>query len=720
MLIAMPKTLIERMNVWRSDRIRLLQSLICVLPFACLYWLLPFAGSLTIGNDYPILIQQQMELQYSLAHGSFPLYAPGFAGGRSAAAMTLGQLYHPLSYLASHSAGYWKGYALEWNTFWRLVSLGLTQLVLFNLLRRLKLSTDFAFILSFVTVYNLRMLDMFRYGASLENYTGFLLLCAAMAYLYITPDRFIRPLSVIGATYLLVCGGHPQIAYLGLVGAALICLVIPSTVAALRPDIAVNWRRALHYYATVGIYVGLGQLLALAYTLPFYVEFLRDAPNRVKQSYQWSIAFSDHLGGAANSFFNPLRSDVNGAFGSSPLILVAMLAPVALAPVRQVKGRAIMVALWLAFVVIFLCSVGDDTPVDYFFWKFFPFADSFRVPGRIAVLLPPILMLMLAWFFRAADDENFRRQMRPLVPWHLTLMAQAVFVTGYFLLAHTQTGYCTPFNIQQYPSWVNSLIFLSGLACLLLATLRVLPGRARVLAGLLLSGIVITQTVVQLRYGAWVAHRDPTPSLEQMDEAKRSDLAFRGAQFGMESKTVVKPSVGVDGKPFFPFAVFRPANKNAPPVDYSAAVPQNTAVPGTRVATVYTAFNRLVLKVDASTPGFLTLSVPYSPNWRASVKSQKFSVVRTDRNELAVFLPAGTHDVDFRFHSPASVAGMLISCGTALFLALFFSRRCRPGWVRNTVMVVAIVVLGGGFALWERSLYNGDNLGMRYVWTSSH
>jgi len=722
----MPNTLTERMTICRWERIRLLQALICVLPFATLYWLLPFCGSLTIGNDYPLYsIQQQMELQYSLVHGSFPLYAPGFAGGRSAAALTLGQIYHPLSFLASHSPRYWKGHALDWSTFWRLVSLGLTQLVLFNLLRRLKLSTDFAFIFSFVTVYNLRMLDMFRYGASLENYTGFLLLCAAMAYLYIMPDRFIRPLSLIGATYLLVCGGHPQIAYLGFVGAALICLVLPGTVAALRPAIAMSWRRTLHYYATVGIYIGLGQLVAAAYTVPFFVEFLRDAPARVKQPYEWSLAYSDHWGGAANSFFNPLRSDVHGAFGSSPLILIALLAPVALAPIRQVKGRLIMVALWFAFVFIFLCSIGDDTPFDHFFWRFFPLADSFRVPGRIAMLLPPILMLILAWFFRAADDQTSRQQMRPIAPWHLTLIALAIFVSGYCLLARPKTGEYTPFNIQHWlnnpiPSWVDSLIFLSGLTSLLLATLRVLWCRARFLAGLLLSVIVIFQTVIQLRYGTWVVARNPTPSLEQMNDEKRSDLAFRGgAGYGMESRTLVESSITTFFRPSPTFAVFRPAKTDTAPFASSAVSPHNPVGLTARVTAVYTAFNRAVLQVDASTSGFLILAVPYSPQWHASVKSRECSVRRTGGNEMAVFLPAGTHDVEFRFHSPASMAGMLVSCATCLLVALFLSRQCPPGLVRNSLMVVAIVVLGGGFALWENSLYNGDNLGTQYTWTSS-
>lgn len=66
-----------------------------VLPFLVLYWLMPFIGKYTIGNDYLIFwIQQQLYLHFSVRHGAFPLYAPGFAGGRTASALTLGQLWH--------------------------------------------------------------------------------------------------------------------------------------------------------------------------------------------------------------------------------------------------------------------------------------------------------------------------------------------------------------------------------------------------------------------------------------------------------------------------------------------------------------------------------------------------------------------------------------------------------------------------------------------------
>ncbi len=299
--------------------------------------------------------------------------------------------------------------------------------------------------------------------------------------------------------------------------------------------------------------------------------------------------------------------------------------------------------------------------------------------------------------------------MHPIAPWHISLVALGVFCGGYVLLAHPQTGDFTPFKIRHYPAWVDSLIFWSGLVCLLLVTLRVSPWRARVPAGLLLSVIVILQTAVQLGYGTWVVKRNPTPSLEQMNDEKRSDLAFRfDAGYGMFSSNQVWDSTA--------FAAFSPAKTDAPPV--VAASAQNPAGRGSLVTTRYSSFNRLVVRVEASTPGLLTLSVPYSPQWSASVKSQELVVRRSDRKGLAVFLPAGTQDVEFSFHSPASVVGMLISCVTGLVVALFFSRLCRPRSVRIALALVAIVVLGGGFGLWEHSLYSGDNLGLQYSWSS--
>ena len=712
-------------------RLRLLRVLICLLPFVALYWLLPVVSDLTIGNDYGVYsIEQQMELQYSLAHGSFPLYSPGFAGGRSSAALTLGQLYHPISYLAANSPGYWEGGALEWNTIWRLISLGLTQLVLFNLLLRLGLKPDASFIVSWLTVYNQRMLDMFRYGASLESYTGFLLLCAAMTWLYLAPDNFVRPLSIIGATYLLVCGGHPQIAFLGLLGSGLVYLVIPGVVSAIRPEIEAGRHRMRQYYVGAPIYVGLGILCSAAYIVPFYFEFLRDAPARLKRPYSWSLANSDHWGGALNSFFNPLRSDVHGAFGSSPLILLAVLAPLVIVPMTKLASRRTIVAIWLLSIFVFLCSIGSDGHLYYWFWKIVPLADSFRTPGRIAMLLPPLFMFILAWFFNLADDDTSADARTSRLLWSIGLAAVVLFIIGYMFLSHAVTGSYSPMRIAPYPLWVNGLIFACGIASLILVTLRVSPYRAIAPLGALLAATVILQSVVQLRHGTWIAARGSTPTIERIDAEKRANLAFRGeAGFGMESATPAhllgsrtrqlsfQPSTYryPTYNPKIPMALFHPVS-TMPASNYLPSSPQKPG--GTRasipVETLFSSFNRLVLKVYADSPGFLTLTVPYSTQWRAFVGSQECEIRPTDEHELAVVVPVGTHEVDLRFHSRASLVGLLISCAAILFAAIYYGRNCKSVWLRNAIVIGVIIMVPVSFALLEYSLYTGDDLGTQF------
>ena len=61
-------------------------------------------------------------------------------------------------------------------------------------------------------------------------------------------------------------GGHPQMAYLGFVGAALFWMAIPPVVTAIKTDITLSWRKALGFYATTGFCLGVGALLASAYT----------------------------------------------------------------------------------------------------------------------------------------------------------------------------------------------------------------------------------------------------------------------------------------------------------------------------------------------------------------------------------------------------------------------------------------------------------------------
>ncbi len=80
----------------------------------------------------------------------------------------------------------------------------------------------------------MRMLGAFLYGASLENYTGLLLVAGALLWTCDHPTQRAGPVWIVVRTYLLVCGGHFQSMYYGLCGALLSALIAPYFLAAIR------------------------------------------------------------------------------------------------------------------------------------------------------------------------------------------------------------------------------------------------------------------------------------------------------------------------------------------------------------------------------------------------------------------------------------------------------------------------------------------------------
>ncbi|MDQ6672592.1 MAG: YfhO family protein, partial [Chloroflexota bacterium] len=104
---------------------------------------------------------------------------------------------------------------------------------------------------------------------------------------------------------------------------------------------------------------------------------------------------------------------------------------------------------------------------------------------------------------------------------------------------------------------------------------------------------------------------------------------------------------------------------------------------GQGVATI-TSYAADAVKMHTSASGdtWLVLSDTYYPGWVASVDGQPTSILRGDVLFRVVPVPAGEHDVEFRFE-PASVRlGLLISLGTLLFVGaglVFAGRSARSG-----------------------------------------
>jgi uncharacterized membrane protein YfhO len=76
------------------------------------------------------------------------------------------------------------------------------------------------------------------------------------------------------------------------------------------------------------------------------------------------------------------------------------------------------------------------------------------------------------------------------------------------------------------------------------------------------------------------------------------------------------------------------------------------------------------IEVDSPAEGFLVLSDPYYPGWRATVDGDPATILRADYAFRALAVPAGPHRVTMAFRPGMWYAGLAISATTLLLLVI--------------------------------------------------
>jgi hypothetical protein len=714
---------------------------IVLLPFILLYWMAPFVTDLTLGADYQLFsINEQMELLFSIKTGSFPLYVPGYKFGHSSSALTLAQVFHPISHIASLLPGYWNGKALEWNTFLRLFSLGFVHLVMFTFLRKIRLNTFFSFLISLITIYNLRMLEAFRYGASLEAYTGNLLLCVLIGWYFISPSKRLGPLCIIGATYLLICSGHPPMMFFGLLGAGLFTLVTPFFLTTMLPERDVNLKIAFRFWTKVGLYICLGILLSSAYLLPFYIEFVT---TNIEYAH---LGFQPHMGqdtfvGSLNNFFMPFISDVLSTFGGSSLILITLFLP--LLRFFRVKIPFSVWAIWGILLFAFLYIQGPQTPVYRLAWKYLPFVSSVGGVGRISIIVPSLMMMLLAWIINA---ESFTVRLKGLsvilTPYMFLGIIALILIPLYLLpvfLLKPALGHFTPHfirNISFRIEFVSVLFGMVSLAALVLYGMY--PRLARVL-GVFLCLMIFLQLGTILKYGTFIEKKVDKPTFEQMKVQKKERLDFHFHQnpglfhsvvLSHLSRTFIEPFLGkiytqvitVSNQ----YDAYEKMERERLPQQvfiegYDSGKAKSITEEGKNVKEgmvnlIYSSFNRLNFRTISPAPAFLGLSDPFTGHWKAWVNGEKVRIYRANGAAHAVEIPAGESLVEFRYWSDSFFWGMVVSCTAFAIIGLFVCFLALKDLPRISCIVTVLIISAGGFMLWYNSLYSGENLETEYTW----
>jgi hypothetical protein len=101
------------------------------------------------------------------------------------------------------------------------------------------------------------------------------------------------------------------------------------------------------------------------------------------------------------------------------------------------------------------------------------------------------------------------------------------------------------------------------------------------------------------------------------------------------------------------------------------ALPARKLVRG-RAELTYRRNTRATVAVESPGETFLVLTDAYRPQWEAFVDGAPTRLYQANGIFRGLFVPAGKHVVEFRYHDRAYEAGKWVTAATALLLALFF------------------------------------------------
>jgi hypothetical protein len=96
-----------------------------------------------------------------------------------------------------------------------------------------------------------------------------------------------------------------------------------------------------------------------------------------------------------------------------------------------------------------------------------------------------------------------------------------------------------------------------------------------------------------------------------------------------------------------------------------------------KAAKIVTQRNNSV-KVEAEGPGLLVLTDTYYPGWTATVDGQNADIYRVNGVVRGVFIPSGSHIIDFKYLPLSFVFGAIFS-GVAIISCIWYGLRCERG-----------------------------------------
>jgi hypothetical protein len=721
------------------NKTTIISGAILLLPFIIFWWLLP-GSPVTIGNDYPdYSIKSQMEYFYSISNGTFPLFVPDYWFGQTSAALPLAQIYHPVAWLTYIMPGYWEKDTLLIYSSTKLISLGTANLVLFFFFTRMGLGKFLAFICSFVVIYNLRMLDLFRYGASLETYTGFILLIVSLEYLYRDIEKYSRKLFVIFSTYLVIVSGHPQMSYYALLGAGVFLFLLPillknSTANKSTPT-------PVYFILTSSALFITGILLSSTFSLPFYFEYMQNNASRVQMPFQWTLSYAATPVSLFNNFTVPFRSEVHSAFGANALLFYGILS---ILLYRRLFTSKKAISLYITVAVLMLIVVGDKFFFHRFLWDYLPLYSSFRIPGRISLLLPFYIILIYSLYLKEIQTFNDRRY---ILGSHivLSIIYLCLSLFSIYSLPLPAPGY-TPehLNNVSYNVEILFVVFNTILLISLGIYLSQRGTKTKYASAVTSVLMLILSTTILLYNGTWKEPYEKVVSTNilTLGEYNQRTTGLGNTGSGLESKNV---RTQIDNYKFdSDHARVLPAISyiNSLSEAYkhlklhgdkdTVVIVDSTRQSETKylcekncdykiIRTCHT-YNKFEYILYSTAGGVVKFNIPYSNNWLAAVDEIKTNILKANGFEMAIVIPdGGEHKIKLSYESWPFVTGIIISLTTLAIILILGIRRLQINNHLKMIIILLIVGIVVGIVISRDSwLYKGECLPQEYSWENTN
>ncbi len=716
-----------------KNKTALISGAILLLPFIVFAWLLPGSPAI-IGNDYPIFtIRFQMEYFYSILNGTFPLFIPGFWFGQTSAALSLAQIYHPVAWLTYLMPGYWEKDTLLLYSMTKLVSIGTANLVLYFFFTRMGLVKFLAFICSFVVIYNLRMLDLFRYGASLETYTGFILLVVSLEYLYRDTKKYSRRLFVIGSTYLVIVSGHPQMSYYALLGAGVFLLIAP----VLFTNRKSHNPEPYNYIFLGTILILIGVLLSSVFIFPFYFEYLQNNTSRAQNPYQWTLGYASTPSDIFSNFTVPFRANVHGAFGVSSLFLVGIISAFLS---KRFLTRISTISILLVVSALLIVMAGDYAFFHKFLWDYLPLYSSFRIPARISLLVPFYIILLYALYLRYMSKNSTSNSILLI---HIAISILFVFlsiVSIYYIPLTSQ--YAS--EIIRKVSTTIELIYVA-LNALLIISLGLYfstnkKEKKSIFAVISIVIIVISSAVV-MSHGTWVIpYKVAEKNILSLEEYKLRTNGLGKLGYGLESQYVraqiknykfdseqarMLPAITYLDSLSAAYEHLKEYGDNKSVVIVSSGQQQQTKTLCEKncnykiILTCHT-YNKFVYDLKNDAAGVIKFNIPYSNNWVATIDGVKADILKANGFEMAIVVPnGGKHKLTISYESWPFVTGLIISLTTLAILLIIGIRKLKLNiYIKIILLFLIISIVVGVVISRDDWLYQGECLPRSYSWES--